>query len=124
MSYIKIKFNEELDRRALIYTGAFANVVNRGFYKEHINTNTNSIRKIEKPDIDEVNMADGNIVKIDKAIKVKFRLATQAFTENFLVLIVKTPIKLGTQFFVKYKVSICQRQSYIKFPDQTLQITK
>ena len=34
LSYVKVKFNEELDRRTLIDTGAFANVISREFYKE------------------------------------------------------------------------------------------
>ena len=69
-------------------------------------------------------MANGNIVKIDKAIKVTFKLGTQTFTEDFLVLIVTIPVILGNPFFVKHKVSICPGQSYIKFPDQTLQINE
>ena len=96
----------------------------RDFYKELINTNMNSITEIEKPDLDKVKMANGNIVKIDKAIKVTFKLGTQTFTEDFLVLIVTTPVILGNPFFVKHKVSICPGQSYIKFPDQTLQINE
>ena len=67
-------------------------------------------------------MANGNIVKIDKAIKVTFKLGTQTFTEDFLVLIVTTPVVLGNPFVVKHKVNICPGQSYNKFPDQTLQI--
>ena len=122
LSYVKVKFNGELERRALIDTGAFANVISREFYKELINTNINSITEIEKPDLDKVKMANGNIVKIDKAIKVTFKLGTQTFTGDFLVLIVTTPVILGNPFFVKHKVSICPGQSYIKFPDQTLQI--
>ena len=70
-------------------------------------------------------MANGNIVIIDKAIKVIFKLGTQTFTEDFLVLIVTTPVILGNPFHkVKHKVSICQGQSYIKFPVQTLQINE
>ena len=117
LSHVKVKFNGELERRALIDTGAFANVTSREFYKELINTNINSIT-------DKVKMANGNIVKIDKAIKVTFKLGTQTFTEDFLVLIVTTPVILGNSFFVKHKVSICPGQSYIKFPDQTLQINE
>ena len=45
LSYVKVKFNGELDRRALVDTGAFANVISREFYKELINTNINSITK-------------------------------------------------------------------------------
>ena len=67
-------------------------------------------------------MANGSIVKIDKAIKVTFKLGTQTFTEDFLVLIVTTPVILGNPFFVKHKISICPGQSYIKFPDQIRQI--
>ena len=70
LSYVKVKFNGELERRALIDTGAFANVISREFYKELINTNINSITEIEKPDLDKVKMANGNIVKIDKALKL------------------------------------------------------
>ena len=43
LSYFKVKFNEELDRRALIDPGAFANVISREFYIDLINTNINSI---------------------------------------------------------------------------------
>ena len=120
LSYVKVKFNGELDRRALIDTGAFANVISCEFYKELINTNINSITEIEKLDLDKVKMANGNIVKIDKAIKVTFKLGTQTFTEDLLVLIVTTPVILGNPFFVKHKFIICPGQSYIKFPDQTL----
>ena len=124
LSSVKVKFNGELERRALIDTGAFANVISREFYKQLINTNINSITEIEKPDLDKVKMANGNIVKIDKAIKVTFKLGTQTFTEDFLVLIVTTRVILGNPFFVKHKVSICPGQSYIKFPDQTLHINE
>ena len=122
MYYVKVNFNEVLDRRALIDTGAFANVMSRQFYKELIYTKINSMTEIEKPDLDKVKMANANIVKIDKAVKVTFKLGTQPFTEDFRVLIVTTPVILGTLFFVKHKVSICPGQSYIKFPEQTLQI--
>ena len=43
LSYVKINFDEELDRRVLIDTGAFANVMSLEFYKELINTSINSI---------------------------------------------------------------------------------
>ena len=119
--YVKVKFIEELDGRALIDTEACANVISREFYKGLINTKINSKTEKETPDLDKVKMANGNIVKIDKAIKVTFKLGTQTFTEDFLVLIVTTPVILGNPLFVKNKVSICPRQSYIKFPDQTLQ---
>ena len=121
---VKVKFKEELDRRALIDTGPIANVISREFYKELINTNIKSITKIEKPDLDIVKMANGNIVKIDKAINVTFKFGTQTLTEDFLVLTVTTPVILGHPFFVKRKNSICPVQSYIKFPDQTLQINE
>ena len=102
MSYVKVKFNEELDGRALIDTEAFANVISHEFHKEFINTNNNSITEIEKPDLDKVKMANGIIVKIDKVIKVTFKLGTQTFTEDSLVLIVSTPVLMGKPFFVKH----------------------
>ena len=122
--YPKVKFNEELDRRALIDTGAFTNVISPEFYKEHIKTNINSITEIENSDLDKFKMANGNIVKIDKAIKVTFKLGTQTFTEDFLVLIVKTLAILGNPFFFKHKFSMCPGQSYLKFPDETVQINE
>ena len=33
LSYVKVGINEELDRRALVDTGAFANVISLEFYK-------------------------------------------------------------------------------------------
>ena len=60
LSYVKVKFNGELDRRALIDTGAFANVISRAFHKELNNTNINSVTEIEKSDLDKIKMANGN----------------------------------------------------------------
>ena len=51
-------------------------------------------------------------------------MGTQTFTEDFLVLIVTTPVILGNPFFVKHKVGICPGQRYIKFLDQTRQINE
>ena len=84
LSYVEVKFNGELERRALIDTGAFANVISREFYQELKNTNINSIIEIEKPDVDKIKMANGNIVKIDKAIKVTFKLDTQTSLKTSL----------------------------------------
>ena len=90
-------------------------MISREFYKEFINTNINSIREIEKPDLDKVEMANGNVVKVDKAIKNTFKLDTQTFTEDFLVLIVTTPVILGNPFFVKHqeKVSIKKKSEKV-----------
>ena len=94
LSYVKVKLNGELDRRALMDTGAFANVIIREFHQQLIKTSINSITEIEKPDLDKFN---GNIVKIDKAFKVTFKLGTQIFTEDFLVLIATTSVILFRQ---------------------------
>ena len=51
LSYVKV--NEELDRRALIVTGALANVISPKFYKDLISTNMSSITEIEKPDLEK-----------------------------------------------------------------------
>ena len=66
-------------------------------------------------------MANGKTAKTDKAIKVTFKLGTQTFTEDCLVLFVTTAVILGDPFFFKHNVSICPGQSYIKLPHQTLQ---
>ena len=124
LSYVEVKFSGELDRRSVIDIGAFANVISREFNKELIHTNINSITEIEKPDHYNIKMANGNIVKIDRAIKVTFKLGTQTFTENFLVIIVATSVLKGHPYFKKHNVSICPGQSYIKFPDQTLKINE
>ena len=97
-------------------------MINREFYKELINTNYNSITEIKKPDLDKVKMGNGNIVKIDKAIKVTFKLGTQTFTEDFLVLVVTPPVTLDNPFIIEHKVSICPGQSCTKFRDQTLHV--
>ena len=55
---MKVKLNRELDRRALIDTGAFENVISRKFHKEFINTNINAKTEIEKPDLDRIKMAN------------------------------------------------------------------
>ena len=59
-----------------------------------------------------------------KQLKLHLNGAHKHSHKDFLVLIVTTPVILGNPFFVKHKVSICPGQSYIKFPDQTLQINE
>ena len=102
LSYVEVKFIEELDRRALIDTGAFANVIRREFYKELIITNISSITE---PDLDKVKTANGKLVEIDKAIKVTFKLGTQIFTEDFLVLIVITPVISSNHSLLNIKLA-------------------
>ena len=51
-------------------------MISREFHKEHIKTNINSITKMKNPHLGKVKMANGKIVKIDKAFKVTFKLAT------------------------------------------------
>ena len=76
----------------------------REIYEESIQKNTISITEVEKLDPEKIKMTNGNIVKIDKAIKVTFILGTKTFSKEILT----TPVILVDPIFVNLKSRICR----------------
>ena len=121
--YVKVKFQENLTRRALIDTGACSNVINKNLFEELNQLSQNKI-KTEKPKWDGFKMASGQIVKVEKQALVTFQLAHKKFSESFLVLNSTNPVILGNPFFVMHDISISPKRGTIQFPDLTVQINE
>ena len=123
LPYVKIKFNNGIGRRALIDTGACANVISNRLLQEITETDKNAV-KLKQPDCTSVKMAGGQLVRIEKQAEIKFKLAHREFVEDFLVLSSTNSVILGNPFFVKHDISISPKQALIQFPDLTVQINE
>ena len=81
LSYVKVRFSNRISRRALIDTGACANVIDPQLYVDLQKDEDVSIRDVtsaKKWDI--VRMASGQEVKVVALIEVQFKLAHKTFT--------------------------------------------
>ena len=123
LPYVKIKFDNGIKRRALIDTGACANVVSNRLLQELTEIDKNLV-EINQPDCTSVKMAGGQIVRIEKQAEIKFKLAHREFVEDFLVLSSTNSVILGNPFFIKHDISISPKQGLIQFPDLTVQINE
>ena len=65
LTYVKIKFNNGISRRALIDTGACANVISNRLLQEITETDKNAV-KLKQPDCNSVKMAGGQLARIEK----------------------------------------------------------
>ena len=123
LPYIKIKFNNGISSRALIDTGACANVISKRLLQEITETEKNAV-KLKQPDCISVKMTGGQLVRIEKQAEIKFKLAHREFDEDFLVLSTTNSVILGNPFFVKHDISISPKQALIQFSDLTVQINE
>ena len=123
LPYVKVKFNNGISRRALIDTGASANVIGNRLNQEITETDKNAV-KLKQPDCTSVKMAGGQLVRMEKQAEIKLKLAHREFVEDFLVLSSTNSVILGNPFFVKYDISISQKQVLLQFPDLTVQINE
>ena len=123
LPYVKIKFNNGISRRALIDTGACANVISNRLLQEITKTDKNAV-KLKQPDCTSVKLAGGQLVRIEKQAEIKFKLAHREFVEDFLVLSSTNSVILGNPFFVKHDISISPKQALIQFPDLTVQVNE
>ena len=125
LSYIKLQFSPKIVRRALIDTGACANVISRRTYDELIaDPNTHIKRLAEKPQWDQVKMAGGQTIKVTCQVQICFKLAHRDFNENFLVLPSANSIILGNPFFKKHEINIFPAKNLIQFEDLTVQVNE
>ena len=115
LPYVKIKINNGISRRALIDTGACANVISNRLLQEITEIDKNAA-KLKQPDCTSVKMAGGQLVRIEKQAEIKFKLAHREFVEDFLVLSSTNSVILGNPFFVKHDISISPKQALFNSP--------
>ena len=70
LPYVKIKFNNGISRRALIDTGACANVISNRLLQEITETDKTAVI-LKQPDCTSVKMSGGQLVRIEKQAEIK-----------------------------------------------------
>ena len=125
MTYTKLRFSSGLQRRALVDTGACANVISKQTFDD-LKDEKSLYRplKISESKLKRVRMAGGQLVPIETEVTLEFKLADMTFVESFLVLHAANSIILGNPFYKKHHIHICAKYNLLHFPDLTLQINE
>ena len=125
LTYVKLQFAPQTFRRALVDTGACANVITRKTLNELKEDKTlYKVIQTQEPKLKRVRMAAGQLVPIDTEAIICFRIAAQTFTENFLVLPKANSMILGNGFYKKHNIEICPKYDLLKFPELTIQVNE
>ena len=125
LSYVKLQFAPKTFRRALVDTGACANVISQTNFND-LKTDKFLYQEIvtQKSKLKRVRMAGGQLVPIEIEATICFKIAAKTFTEIFLVLPTANSMILGNCFYKKHDVQICPKYDLLKFPDVTIQINE
>ena len=121
--YVRLKFNSDLKRRALIDTGSCANALPESIFLE-LQTNIPNQIVMEEPFFTSVRMASGQKVTIKKQAKISFKIGIHTFQDSFLILPTMNSAILGNPFFKKYNITIDPRHNLLHLPDLTVQLNQ
>ena len=110
LSYVKLQFAPKTFRRALVDTGACANVISQTNFND-LKTDKFLYQEIvtQKSKLKRVRMAGGQLVPIEIEATICFKIAAKTFTEIFLVLPTANSMILGNCFYKKHDVQICPK---------------
>ena len=123
LSYVKLRFSPQISFKALIDTGACANVIpKQTFHELRQNRDIEKLLHIENTTLSTVKMASGQLVSVDTEVSVPFKLGNQCFNEKFLVLKSANSLILCNPFFKKHNIQICPKNNLLQFPDMTIQV--
>ena len=121
--YVRLKFNSDLKRRALIDTGSCANALPESIFLE-LQTNMPNQIVMEEPSFTSVRMASGQKVTIKKQAKISFKIGIHTFQDSFLILPTMNRAILGNPFFKKHNIKIDPRHNLLHLPDLTVQLNQ
>ena len=121
--YVRLKFNSDLKRRALIDTGSCANALPESIFLE-LQTNIPNQIVMEEPSFTSVRMASGQKVTIKKQAKIEFKIGIHTFQDSFLILPTMNSAILGNPFFKKHNIKIDPRHNLLHLPDLTVQLNQ
>ena len=125
LSFVRLQFAHKTFRRALVDTGACANVISQETFNV-LTTNKALFERIQtqKSKLKGKRMAVGQLVPIEIGATITFRIAVISFRENFLVLPTTNSMIRGNCFYKKHDVQICTKYDLLKFSILTVQINE
>ena len=97
--FLPLKFENDVNRKALIDTGACANAMPADFYEKLIEAFPNSHSELQPASFLNVKVASGRNVKVLGQIDVQFNLNEHKFEDKFLTLPSMNSVVLGNPFF-------------------------
>ena len=114
--HVRLKFNSDLERRALIGTGSCANALPQSCFLE-IQTNMPNRTVMEEPSVTSVRIESGQRITIEKQAKISFKIGTHTFQGSFLILLNMSCTILGNPFSKKYNITIDPKHNLLYLRD-------
>ena len=122
LSYVRIKFDNILRRRALIDSGSCSNAIPLSLLNEF--EEKQICIEVETPTYNTVKLASSAPVVVKQQIKVKFTIGYYHFSDSFLVLPTMNTVILGNPFFKKNFIDISPAYKLLKLPEMTIQLNE
>ena len=123
--YVRLKFNSDIKRRALIDTGSCANALPQSIFLKLQMHIPNQI-VMEEPSLTSVRvrMASGQKITITRQAKISFQMGPHTFQDSFLILPTMNSAILGKPFFKKHNITIDPRHHLLHLSDITVQLNQ
>ena len=113
LSYVRLKFPSQIERRALIDTGSCANDLPEFLFNDINLTNPKSLT-LEKLLFNSDRLASGQRVSVDKQAKISFQIGPHFFQDSFLISPTMNSVILGKPFFKNYNITIDTKTIYFR----------
>ena len=123
LSYVRLKFSNQIKRRALIDTGSCANALSESLFKDPNLTDPKSLF-LEKQFFNSFRMASGQKVPVDKQARISIQNGPHHFQDSFLNLPTMDRVILGNSSFNKHNNTIDPRNNLLQSPDLTVQLNQ
>ena len=123
LSYVRLKFSNQIKRRALIDTGFRANALPESLFND-LNLTNPKTSTLEKPFFNSVRMASGQRVPVNKQAKISFQMGPHYFQDSSLILPTMNSVILGNPFFKKHNFTIDPRNNLLQLPNLTVQLNQ
>ena len=121
--YVRLKFNSDMKRRALIDTGSCANALPQSIFLE-LHTHIPHQIVMEEPSFTSVRMASVQKITITKQAKISFQIGPHIFQDSFLILPTMNSAILGNPFFKTHNITIDPRHNILHLSDITVQLNQ
>ena len=124
LMYIRLKFENDVRRKALIDTAACAKAMPADFYEKLKTQSPNSYPELQQASLLNMKVASGRTVKVLAQVDIKFKINEHQFDDVFLILPSMKSVVLGNPFFKKYNIEVSPRENLLKLPDMTYHLNE
>ena len=119
MLYVPLQF-DKYENHALLDTGAIQSAMSEAELRKITTAHPEAILQELPPPNFKIQIANGNLVPVQKQVLLRFYVAGKVFAETFLILPTMGTISIGMSFFEKYSVNLDIKNHLAHFPNHMM----